>query len=474
MAGLVANDDERQRMRENAQRFNQQVGGMVRPAVDAVGQAARSVVNAGLVVPRTIKGVATGEIPVTFSHLPDYRNAEQRAADDRAQALARKQAEADANPMATPSPLPQQGTPRLGIKPRMDQVLTDAAQRMRPAIPNAATAAGPAPQPAIDLRNPIPDSVTPDTPAAAQAANQTTAQDNGWSRTGIGLGKQGGEIVGRIGENGVPEFTNDAATVAGAGLRKPVGSVDGSHGLSYGQDGDAQRSMTSLAQANAIRSQPAQGFGMRSAMQARDLDMAGIQAGLRSNSADERMAARRMLRAQVESDKNTTELVKAQMDASYRGADIGLRERALMNDERQMAGEEEGRNLQRQRTQQELEMGDMELSQARRRDALLQQLGSPDLPQEQRASIMQQLQGLSGKSADAMSPRDYIIKQRVPMTDAYGNPIGTQEVLIDGRTGQPFGQQSQAQPQAPKAGDQVGGYRFKGGNPADQNNWEAI
>lgn len=463
MAGLVPNEEER--MRQNAREFKQQVGGMVAPVANAVGQVARSVVNAGLIVPRTIKGVVTGEIPVTVSaRLPQFPA--QRAADDRAQALARKQAEADANPMATPSPLPQQGMPRLGIKPRMDQVLTDAAQRMRPQSPDLGAPAGtPAVAgPAIDLR------ATPastDTPAAEQPAQQeaqqAAAQGNGWTRTGIN------GVVGRM-DGDTPSFTNDPEAVKGAGMRAPIGGID------YGARGittvNMREGTEALARANAIRGQQP-GFGLRQAMQSRNLVMAGIRAGLRSNSADERLAARRELAAMQKSDETGAELVKAQMDAAYRGADIGLREREL-------ASNEQARALTRQRTEQELEMGDLELSQARRRDALLQQLGNPDLPQEQRGSIMQQLQGLSGKSTEAMTPRDYIIKQRVPMIDPITQMIiGTQEVLIDGRTGQPFGQPfgqqgQQGQPRTPKVGDQVGGYRFKGGNPADQNNWEAI
>lgn len=46
---------------------------------------------------------------------------------------------------------------------------------------------------------------------------QGTPGSDGWSRTGFGTGRQGGEIAARVGANGAAEFTNDANTVANAG-----------------------------------------------------------------------------------------------------------------------------------------------------------------------------------------------------------------------------------------------------------------
>ncbi|MGY8832610.1 MAG: hypothetical protein ACKVIS_24380, partial [Pseudomonadales bacterium] len=38
----------------------------------------------------------------------------------------------------------------------------------------------------------------------------------GWNKTGVGAGGAGGEIASRVGASGVPEFTNDAESVASA------------------------------------------------------------------------------------------------------------------------------------------------------------------------------------------------------------------------------------------------------------------
>lgn len=49
-----------------------------------------------------------------------------------------------------------------------------------------------------------------------ESPDQAAQAGNGYMQTGIGQGAAGGPIVGRVGANGVPEFTNDAQAVAGA------------------------------------------------------------------------------------------------------------------------------------------------------------------------------------------------------------------------------------------------------------------
>lgn len=60
------------------------------------------------------------------------------------------------------------------------------------------------------------ESGVPAEPTAAGIPATASAEGEGWQRTGIGQGAAGGEIVGRRGADGVPEFTNDAKAVAGA------------------------------------------------------------------------------------------------------------------------------------------------------------------------------------------------------------------------------------------------------------------
>lgn len=91
---------------------------------------------------------------------------------------------------------------------------------------------------------------------------------------------------------------------------------------------------------------------------------------------------------------------------------------------------------------------------------------------EQKSVIAQQIRELTSSGGSNQNLRNNFITRRVPAFDGSGQVIGEQEEIVDLRTGQPLG--AQANSGAPKAGEQRGGYRFKGGNPADQNNWEKI
>lgn len=86
----------------------------------------------------------------------------------------------------------------------------------------------------------------------------------GWNKTGIGADRQGGEIVTRMGATGAPEFSNEAATpgsVTSAGARQaggfgwPTRNSGGGGTFSQGEPGDAQMALGRFERANQERAQ---------------------------------------------------------------------------------------------------------------------------------------------------------------------------------------------------------------------------
>lgn len=95
----------------------------------------------------------------------------------------------------------------------------------------------------------------PITPPQSQQATPEVRR-GAYLKTGIGQGAAGGEIVGRVGADGVPEFTNDSKAQAAAvgGVPGGMGSVgDGKGTFSVGEPGDAQRAIATWDRAIAIR-----------------------------------------------------------------------------------------------------------------------------------------------------------------------------------------------------------------------------
>lgn len=106
---------------------------------------------------------------------------------------------------------------------------------------------------------------------------------------------------------------------------------------------------------------------------------------------------------------------------------------------------------------------------------ILEQLSDPRLDKGQRQALTQQYSALrraGGKASDG-----YLFVDQIIGTDLDGKPV-TARVAVDPMNGQVLdgGQrQTQTQQQAgPPPGTVQDGYRFKGGNPNDQSNWELI
>lgn len=257
-----------------------------------------------------------------------------------------------------------------------------------------------------------------------------------WQRTGIGAQRQGGEIAGRVGADGVPEFTNEAATpgaVTGAapGLgfgptsrmaksagQPGVGSFDnignGVGTFSQGEAGDARMALDRFERANQERAQ-------MNANRPRELGDAGgrvtvVADSSRSPSIPELMRERQAAR------QAQTEAVRAETSRSG----------ALAN---QQIGTEQ---LNQQRLQQELASGQYSLQDRQRIADLQARMVDPALSEEERTSAREAYTALSTQAKDRYQSQDVILGR-----DESGKDIrGTQ--LIDVTTGRPVAGGSQA------------------------------
>lgn len=100
----------------------------------------------------------------------------------------------------------------------------------------------------------------------------------------------------------------------------------------------------------------------------------------------------------------------------------------------------------------------------------LQQLATlgPDDPS--RRGLIDALVAGAGRDPDADR---FVAVDSIIGTDAFGNPVQGRQ-LYDTRSGTQVGGQVGGKPAAPTKGTVQDGYRFKGGDPADPNNWEAV
>lgn len=130
-------------------------------------------------------------------------------------------------------------------------------------------------------------------------------------------------------------------------------------------------------------------------------------------------------------------------------------------------------SLEQKRQETDAQVRGFEIRDATRREELAKRYDAAKTPEE-KAAVAQQIRDLSGKQAD--SP------WKVQVTPATKNPDGsTSEGSIyryNTQTGQveraDTGASAPAAAGVPKIGDTRNGYRYKGGNPNDQGNWEKV
>lgn len=341
------------------------------------------------------------------------------------------------------------------IMPAVDAV-QGASNAIRQGISGgilSATGATPV-QPAMPARPAISAAPVsaPATPAAkaeapAQAAPQAAPD---YMKTGIGGDRAGGEIVGRRGTGGVMEFTNENATPGSVASAAPMpeGGIGGRGTFSQMQAGDSALAMGRFERANQEREKMVQisrrgGIG----------EGGGRVTVVRDSSRAPSIAE--LLNARLASRETQDATARAQAQQSIMsGAD------ELMTNQ-----------LNRQKTQQELDAGQVGLESQQRLAKLGAMMADPNLGTDQRQAARDAYTSLSTPAKDRYQSQDIIIGR-----DENGRDIrGSQ--LIDVTTGRPvmgIGDQVSTQKPAPAAGDRQGGYEFLGGDPSDQKNWRKV
>ena len=165
---------------------------------------------------------------------------------------------------------------------------------------------------------------------------------------------------------------------------------------------------------------------------------------------------------QKSDDRNAVDVATNSENNAARLAETAMREqgqnarteRTASLDERRIAGEEEERGFST-RAQQRIERLYEQYDKAKPED---------------RAAIAEQIRVLNGKD----QPARYAVAQGGQEIDPVTGQLVTRPAMVFNQQTGEIVQQQGAPSQAPRAGEVRGGYRFKGGNPADQNNWEKI
>lgn len=254
---------------------------------------------------------------------------------------------------------------------------------------------------------------------------QPRPSEPGWNKTGVGAGAQGGEIATRTGADGVPEFSNDTATVAGAQdlPRLGVGRIGNEQGtFSQGEAGDSklayERNERALAERQKMidisrRGEIGEGGGR----------VTVVADSSRTPSRDDR------LRVRNDEQVARTEALRAQTQLS--GVESNQR----------MASEQ----LQQQKMQQDLTTGQFSVQDRQRIAELQARMVDPGLSEAERTSAREAYTALSTQAKDRFITQDVVLGQ-----GTNGPIIGRQ--IIDATTGKAVaGDQAGQQVNAPNA-----------------------
>ena len=230
-----------------------------------------------------------------------------------------------------------------------------------------------------------------------ESPGQAAQAGNGYIQTGIGQGAAGGPIVGRVGADGVPEFTNDAQAVAGAqpmqaagfqprsgGPAASVGNGVGTFSV-MGQEGDAAKAIATYEKANAIRA---------GAPRPAELGDNGGQLNIVRDSSRAPTVAELM--------NDRLEGRQEQRALEGRKVDEGVRQKGVENSlrEREVSTAEGASQLLQQKTQQDMQVGQLTLEQQQRVAQIQQQLADPNLTTDQRAQLESAYYSLTGNTKD--------------------------------------------------------------------------
>ena len=283
----------------------------------------------------------------------------------------------------------------LGVQPRQEQ---------------------PAEQPRLGMPRPQTEQVQVEQPRLGMPGRAGAD----WSQAGEG-------IAGRVGEGGVPEFTNDPTAVAGAGTGSRVGNVGSGRGtLSVGQPGDSQLALDRFGRANDIRAQTIQ----------------ESRRGQIGEGGGRVTVVRDSSRSPTLAEIQNTRLDAMQQRLQNESADASVRRGA----EVQRMGTEQ---LNQQRLQQQIAEGDLGMQDHQRLEQLRAQISDPNISEEQRNAARQAYNVLATQAKDRYITQDVILDR-----DEMGRPIVGKQV-IDVTTGQPVSTASSQAVQPPASAVQA-------------------
>ena len=351
----------------------------------------------------------------------------------------------------------------LGVQKAQPQA--PAAPTTTPAAPAAAKPAqaaptAPATAPVAAVGGDLPTNTE-------QRANDITRVGNSFSGTDIGLGFT---INGRPAAEsfqGEQSAQNKAAVDALMARTPEFGAGAGAHATAAGQApamgnspggpsfaiiGDSSQQDRARQRMISAASTPYRGAqnGQLTASQLRTLNDL-IQSDDRNATTlatnSENNAARMAETAMREQGQNARTQFQEQGQNSRFAASNAL-------DQRRISGEEEARGFQTRAAQ--------------RVERLYEQYDQAK--PEDRAAIAQQIRELSGGQ---QQNRFTVVPGGQEIDPVTQQLVTRPAMVLNNQTGE-FVQQGATGPQAPRPGETRDGYRFKGGNPADQNNWEKI
>jgi hypothetical protein len=277
-------------------------------------------------------------------------------------------------------------------------------------------------------------------------------------------------IAARRNESGVMEFSNDKAVRAGAQSmpKGGIGSIgDGIGGLSFGQDGDAQRAYDSRERALEERKKMVQ-IQRKGAIGEGGGRVSVVRDSSRAPSIAELMNARMQSR-QLQDETTRARAQQIIMD----GAD------------RLMTGQ-----LNRQKTQQEIDASQVGLEGQQRLAQLGAMMADPNLGADQRQAARDAYTSLSISPTDRFKAEQDGNAQRQKLIGELYKSYNEQNSLVRPEERVPFDQWVQpvlqqvgggigaesapAKNSAPAVGTRQGGYEFLGGNPSDKKNWRKV